>query len=94
MDAIEVPETACPSCHGALNMVSSGTVDTQPKADDFTICGNCASVLVFTADLGVRALTMRDMARLTVENCMQIEMMRQQMLRIIIERTHAQALLN
>lgn len=47
-------DTSCPACSYHFDAHSSLTGDSDPVADDFSICINCSALLVFEADLSLR----------------------------------------
>lgn len=65
---MKLPDTStspCPSCASLLDsaMDASG-LGHAPEAGDVTICGHCAEVLIFGADLRPRQATLADLAAL------------------------------
>jgi hypothetical protein len=59
-----MPETRCPVCHWRLNGASSDGMSKPPKPGDFSVCINCASLLVFSRKLTLRPMQSRDWSRL------------------------------
>ena len=52
------PKSNCPFCLHKLDAAMSGDPahpDVMPKPGDFSVCISCASILVFTDDLRLRA---------------------------------------
>jgi hypothetical protein len=61
--SVETVKGHCPRCGHEIS-AASGVTAVQPKPDDVTICLYCASVLLFTNDLGVREPTSTEMDEL------------------------------
>lgn len=53
---IVVPESRCPFCDYRMDRASNAD-GSAPKLGDISVCICCASALVFTDDLKVRAMT-------------------------------------
>jgi hypothetical protein len=63
----------CPTCGKMLDGATDIIGDATPSAGDFTVCVGCRDILVFTDELGLRALTEEDMKDLPVETVMLFE---------------------
>lgn len=54
-----IPLSRCPGCGKDLHLTTcvNAPEDTRPSPGDQTVCIRCGGLLVFTANLGVRAMT-------------------------------------
>lgn len=61
-----LPLSACPTCGYQMDAATSiENPKHQPRPDDFSLCGKCGEVLVYDADLTLRAADLKDMLKLT-----------------------------
>lgn len=64
----KIPEQPCPVCSKELNAATEAELQkSQPKEGDYSICGECASILVFNEDLSMRRLPEEDFVELPLE---------------------------
>lgn len=60
-ETTKLPESICLDCGKKLDAATSSTDDSSPSAGDVTICFYCGHVMVFAADLTLRAPTDTEM---------------------------------
>lgn len=61
-----VPDSSCPNC-GAEFTQATNQKGRMPKPNDATVCIKCATILVFTDQLTVRAPTTEELDKLSRE---------------------------
>ena len=63
-----LPLSACPACGYEMDAASSATDPSyRPRPEDYSLCGKCGEVLVYAADLTLRAADLKDMLALDDE---------------------------
>lgn len=74
MTVTKLAADGCPVCHHKLDAASNAGPDddTPPGPGDFTVCINCASVLVFSDDMTLRRPEAEDMIGLPMEVTLQL----------------------
>lgn len=56
-------ECYCPSCHYRLEASTAADGNTTaPESGDYSVCWDCAAILVFTDDLSVRLATQTELS--------------------------------
>ena len=71
------PETRCPGCGYPLDAASGlSPDDARPTPGDYTVCAECARVLIFNAELIPRDLTPAEQRALEADAAAQRELAR------------------
>lgn len=68
-----VPQAKCPLCGHKLDAAAGIDTDASPDPDDYSVCINCASPLIYCADLTLRPLTAPEMAAMHPQNRREVE---------------------
>lgn len=67
-------EVRCPLCNHQVDGASGIDHNDTPSPGDYGVCIGCASPLVYTDDLYVRAMTQKELLEMHPDNRVQIEM--------------------
>lgn len=60
-----LPLSACPTCGYKMDAAASVTDPSfRPRPEDISLCGKCGEVLIYPADLTLRAADLKDMLKL------------------------------
>ena len=59
-----IPESACPSCGARLDAASGLDHDNAPKPGNVWICIQCAEIVIYDEQLGLRKPTLAEMIEL------------------------------
>lgn len=61
-----VPDMRCPECKVQLGAATAMQHDARPKPGDLSVCIVCAATLRFDEAMGVRALSLTELAALPI----------------------------
>lgn len=67
MSTFRQKTTVCPHCNVAVSADAAVSSDQPPKKGDFTVCINCAVIMVFTEDLALKEATLCELAEMLTE---------------------------
>ena len=78
-----VPPSPCPCCAAVLDMSGDVFADGPPAGPgDFTLCVECAAILVFGSDMQLRVPRRSEVARLSPAHCDQLQAARRILLQL------------
>ena len=60
----QVPDSPCPECGNVLGMATGIGSDRMPSEGDVSVCGYCATIVRFKADLQLRTATADEIAEM------------------------------